>query len=276
MRVIIPMAGSGQRFVDDGYIDPKPLIKIHDINSKRRIIEHVLDMFDPNDEFVFICNDIHYMNTDMASIISSLLPKAVILSMPAHKKGPVWTCSPAFPYINDDEEVLISYCDGTIKWNYESFKNHVHHNELDGCIITHSGFHPHTLSSTKMAFLKEDNGRVSEIKEKESYTDNPLNEHASSGQYYFRKGSFVKKYFNQAIDQNINYRGEHYITLVYNLLVQDGLKIGYFDTPQVAILGTPEEVRNFEAWGTILRGSQVKTEEDLLKCFHYWKSYYNR
>ncbi len=262
--------------MDDGYVDPKPLIRIHDINSKRRVIEHVLQMFDESDNFVFICNDVHLHNTSMREIILSLKPNATVLSMPQHKKGPVFTVMPAYPYIADDEEVIISYCDGTIKWDRQAFQKHIDNNELDACLITHSGFHPHVLSTTKMAFLQESGGVVSEVKEKASYTNNPLNEHASSGQYYFRKGSYIKKYFDQAIDRNINYNGEHYITLVYNLLIEDGLKVGYFDTPQVAILGTPEEVRNFEAWGTIIRGTQVKNDDDLLKCYRYWKTYYGR
>ena len=44
---------------------------------------------------------------------------------------------------------------------------------------------------------------VSEIKEKEPYTDNHMGEHASTGTYYFKKGSYIKKYFQQAIDLDI-------------------------------------------------------------------------
>ena len=39
--------------------------------------------------------------------------------------------------------------------------------------------------------LKEENGVVSEVKEKECYTDNPMNEHASTGVYYFNKGNLI-------------------------------------------------------------------------------------
>ena len=42
----------------------------------------------------------------------------------------------------------------------------------------------------------------------------------------------------------------------------------------VKVFGTPDEVENFEAWATILKGSQVKSEEDLLKCYNYWKEYH--
>jgi bifunctional N-acetylglucosamine-1-phosphate-uridyltransferase/glucosamine-1-phosphate-acetyltransferase GlmU-like protein len=278
MRIVIPMAGLGQRFVNDGYADPKPLIRIHDVEGRRMILEHVLDMFqDPSDEFVFICNSEHLMRTTMMDRIHQVVaPFSTVVPIEQHKKGPVWTCMPALPHIDDNEPVIISYCDGTIKWDRPAFEEHVKDMNLDGCLITHTGFHPHTLNSTKMAFMRVEDGLVTEVKEKESYTDDPLTEHASSGQYYFRKGSYVKKYFQQAIDQNINYNGEHYITLVYNLLIRDGLRVGYFDTPHAAILGTPEEVKNFEAWATIVRGSQVKSEADLIKCYNYWKNYHRK
>jgi len=50
MKIIVPMAGTGNRFVQAGYEDPKPLIRI----NGKRIIEYILDMFSDNDEFVFI------------------------------------------------------------------------------------------------------------------------------------------------------------------------------------------------------------------------------
>ena len=40
MKVLIPMAGTGNRFVQAGYQEPKPLISV----SGKRIIEYILDM----------------------------------------------------------------------------------------------------------------------------------------------------------------------------------------------------------------------------------------
>jgi len=271
MKIIIPMAGTGNRFVERGYKDPKPLIKV----NGKRIIEYILDMFNEKDEIVFICNDKHLQDTEMKSILLSLRPDANIISMPQHKYGPIYTVQSAFGFINDDEEVIVSYCDNPHKWHREDFNNHVKSNNLDGCVLTHTGFHPHTLASTKMAFLKEENGVVSEIKEKECYTDNPMNEHASTGVYYFKKGSYVKKYFNETVNRNINYNGEYYVTLTYNLLIEDGLKVGFYDTPFVSVFGTPDEVENFEAWATILKGKQVKNQQELLDCYNYWKEYHS-
>jgi NDP-sugar pyrophosphorylase family protein len=270
MKVIIPMAGSGNRFVKNGYKDPKPLIRV----AGKRIIEYILDMFTSDDEIIFICNDVHLNETNMRNILETLRPDANIISMPQHKKGPVYTVKAVYDLIDDEEEVIVSYCDNPYIWDYNDFKSFVSNKKLDGCVLTHSGFHPHTLSNTKMAFLKEDDGLLVEIKEKECYTDDPMSEHASTGTYYFSRGSYIKKYFNQSMDLDINYNGEYYVTLVYNLLVKDGLRVGYYDTPYATVMGTPEEVANIEAWATLVKNSQIKTERELVECFNYWKNYH--
>jgi NDP-sugar pyrophosphorylase family protein len=271
MKVIIPMAGTGNRFVTKGYIDPKPLISV----NGKRIIEYIVQMFNPNDEFVFICNEGHITSTDMVNILKGIVPNCEIITIPNHKLGPIYTVTSIDmdKYINDEEEVIISYCDNPYLWGYEDFKTFVKNTDSDGCILSHVGFHPHRLSSTFMAYMKEENLVVSEIKEKEPYTIEPMMEHASTGTYYFKKGAFVKKYFKEAIDTNLNYNGEHYVTLAYNLLIKDSLKVTCYPTDFVTVFGTPEEVENFEAWQTILKGLQVKSEEDLIKCFNYWKKY---
>lgn len=269
MKVIIPMAGFGNRFVAAGYLDPKPLIKV----NGKRILNYICDMFDQKDELIFICNDYHLTTTSMREIISQIRPDATIVTVPPHKKGPVYTMVGIESYIDDNEEVIVCYCDNPYLWNYSDFKKWIKESESDGCILSHVGFHPHRLSSTFMAYMKESNLVVSEIKEKEPYTEDPMQEHASTGTYYFRKGAYIKKYFQQLIDLNINYNGEYYVTLVYNLLIQDNLKVTCYPTDFVTVFGTPEEVENFEAWQTILKGLQIRNEEDLVKAYKYWRKY---
>ena len=125
-----------------------------------------------------------------------------------------------------------------------------------------------------MAFLKTNGIMLEEIKEKESYTDNPMNEHASTGIYYFKSGRIMKDCFKETIDKDLNHNGEYYVTLAYNLLVEKGMRVGYYDTEFVTVFGTPAEVESFEAWVTILKSGQVKSPEDAAKCYEYWKRYH--
>ena len=272
MKVVVPMAGTGDRFVRKGYADPKPLIKV----NGKMIIEYILDMFDTrNDKFVFVCNEKHLAETEMAKRLKSLVSSSEIVSIPCHKKGPVFTMLGTNHLLDDDEEVIVSYCDNPYLWDYSHFKAWVKEKQSDGCILSHTRFHPHRLSPTKMAYMRTDekSDNVLAIKEKESYTDDHMSERASTGTYYFGKGKFIKKYFQEIIDLDINYNGEYYVTLVYNLMIRDGLKVHSYLTNYATVFGTPEEVENFEAWQTLLKGIQVKSEEDLVACYRYWKAY---
>lgn len=273
MKIIIPMAGHGARFLKAGYVDPKPLINV----DGKRIIEYIIDMFDRDDEFVFICDNDHLGSTNMRSILSSLqIDNFKIIGIEPHSNGPVHTIMQVENEIDDEEEVIICYCDNPYLWNYSDFKSHIKNTDSDGCVLTHVGFHPHRLSSTYMAYLKVENGIMKEIQEKKPYTENPMEEHASTGTYYFRKWKYVKKYSKQLIDRNINYNGEFYVTLLYNLLNSDGLKTTIYNTDITMVFGTPEEVDNFQAWMKILRSTQVKSPEDAARCCQYWLKYLGR
>ena len=50
MKIVIPMSGRGQRFINAGYTVAKPLIEV----DGKPIIEHVVDMFSQEDTFIFI------------------------------------------------------------------------------------------------------------------------------------------------------------------------------------------------------------------------------
>ncbi len=92
MKVIIPMAGTGQRFVAQNYEDPKPLIPVCD----KRIIEYILDMFDEKDDITFICNETHINETDMALVLKALRPISAMGIIPNHKRGPIFTIKPHY------------------------------------------------------------------------------------------------------------------------------------------------------------------------------------
>ena len=273
MKIVVPMAGFGDRFVTAGYKEPKPLIEA----NGKRLIEHIVEMFDTeNDEFIFICNKTHAHTTDMVDILKQIVKHCDIIVIENHKLGPVHTILNALDYIDDKEEVIVTYCDNPYLWNYSDFKNYVKEKDLDGCILSHTGFHPHRLSSTYMAYMKMDGDKVIDVKEKEPYTDNHWEEDASTGTYYFRKGSYIKKYFQECIDRNINFNNEYYVTSVYNLLIDNDMNVGIYNTELVTVFGTPSELENFESWMTILKSAQVSSVEDAVKCYDYWKKYVDK
>ena len=57
------------------------------------------------------------------------------------------------------------------------------------------------IPNRSLQFIKEKNKWLIKIKEKEPFTKNKMQEFASNGTYYFRRGEFVKKYFKTICKQ---------------------------------------------------------------------------
>jgi len=266
-QVVIPMAGQGQRFVDKGYVNPKPLIPIAGVP----LVNKVVGMFSEDAPITFVVNERHAAESPILRHLSDLRRNSATVTMPEHKRGPVWTVAAAFDHVLDDLPVFVAYCDGVVPFSHLGFNTWVTANKLDGCLFTHRGFHPHTLSATKMAYLQTEGLRVTAVKEKESYTDRPELEHASSGVYWFASGRLMKDHFTRALAlPRLAYNGEHYVTLAYNSLIEAGLRVGFYETGYVEILGTPEEVENYEAWRTLLHNPHLQTSAQAAACFDYY------
>ena len=249
MQIIIPMAGTGQRFLDAGHSSSKPLIEV----DGKPIIEHVIDLFPNESNFIFICNKEHLRLSDMRKILENLAPSCRILPIDSHKKGPVYTVLQALNYIDDKDEAIVNYCDFSKYWNYSDFLKHTHVRNADGAISAYKGFHPHMLGSTQYAFIRDDKQWLTEIREKRPFTSNRMEEYASDGTYYFKRGSYIKKYFKMLMEKDININGEYYISMAYNLLKSDGLKVSIYEIQHMLQWGTPEDLEEYGKWSRYFR-----------------------
>ena len=261
MHIVIPMSGMGNRFINAGYTVPKPLIMV----DGKPIIEHVCNLFTGEEKFTFICNSKHLKETNMLEVLKSIKPNANIIEIPNHKKGPVYAVSSIIDLLDEEEEIIVNYCDFSTYWDYKDFLLHTRNRGADGAIPAYKGFHPHMLGSTNYAFIRDDKQWMFEIKEKEPFTDNRMEEYASNGTYYFKKGLFVKKYFDKLMSRDINLKGEYYVSLVYNLLVEDGLKVSIYEIQHMLQWGTPEDVQEYNSWSKYFRNA-INLQEKTKAC----------
>jgi len=247
------MSGIGSRFLAAGYGDPKPLIMV----DGKPIIEHIINLFPKNAKYTFICNDLHIRETNMSSILKNLVPDCHIYQVPHNdRQGPVHAVAQIFTHIDDNDEIIVSYCDYCMSWDYNEFINHMHSNNAHGGIVTYTGFHPHMLGTDNYAFVKMKNPHsqlIDAIQEKKPFTNNRMNEHASTGTYYFKTGTILKKYFKDLIDTGIKINNEYYVSMVYNLLVKDGLNVCIYDVEYMLQWGTPKDLELYQYWSNYFR-----------------------
>jgi NDP-sugar pyrophosphorylase family protein len=245
MHIIIPLSGIGKRFKDAGYKRPKPLLEI----EGKPIIQHVVELFPGETKFTFICNDGHLLSTNMELILKSISPNCNIFEVSVNnRRGPVDAVMQARELILDEEPVIVSYCDYGTEWNYERFKEDIAKTNTDGAIPCYTGFHPHMLGTDNYAFVKETDMWMEEIREKQPFTDNRMDEYASNGTYYFKSGKILKQYFQELIDRDISINNEYYVSLVYNLMVRDNLKVRIFKIDKMLQWGTPRDLEEYLMW----------------------------
>ena len=260
IQLIIPMSGVGKRFIDAGYVDTKPLIII----DGKPIIQHIVEMFDSPDDVIFICNEIHLRDTNMKEILESISPNCRIFSVSnENRRGPVDAVYQITENIDDDREVIVSYCDYSTYWDYDKFLKETRESNSDGAIACYTGFHPHMLGNDNYAFVKMDGNRAIQVQEKKPFTDDKMSELASNGTYYFKSGRLVKNKFKQLMDLNYSLNNEFYVSLVYNLLINDGLLVTTFLIENMLQWGTPYDLENYKGWSEYF--SNLKTPQPKVK-----------
>jgi len=256
VQLVIPMSGLGTRFAREGYTDLKPLIQVHG----HPMIEWVLRMFPGADTPLFICRQHHLDSTPMRGILKAAKPKGKICGIDGAKLGPVGTLMAAFDNILDDEPVIVSYCDYYMLWDYPLFLKLVADQDYDGAIPCYTGFHPHLIPEKNLyasCRVNHENELV-EIREKFSFDADKTKALHSPGSYYFKSGNLLKKYCRELVKSGKTLGDEYYVSLVYNRMVADGLRIGVpANVTQFCQWGTPQDLESYLRWTGYILGKRA-------------------
>jgi len=263
MQIIIPMSGFGERFRNAGYKLPKPLIKV----DGRPIISYVVDMFPGEKDFIFICNKEHLNEPsyELEKTLKRYCPSGKIVAIEPHKLGPINAIILAKDQIDFNKKTIVNYCDFTCYWDWQSFKKHLETNKVSGSIPAYKGFHPHSLGSTNYAYIKESNGHVLDIQEKKPFTNNRMNEFASSGTYFFETAKLMFEAFDYVINENLEINGEFYVSLAYKFLLKNNLKTLVFPLQHFMQWGTPEDLSEYKEWSKIFNYHLINKRDYSLK-----------
>ena len=145
MKIVLTLSGNSERFTSQGYTI-KPLIRVHG----KRLLEYALDMYPTvaDNDFIFVVKSSD-MSTHSIDRVIGEYKTSKVLAIPANSLGPVFSISHIFDQIPDDEEIIVSYCDLTQKWDFDAFLKYCRDTNSDGCVVTHVGFHPHKLYKKK-------------------------------------------------------------------------------------------------------------------------------
>jgi dTDP-glucose pyrophosphorylase len=223
------MAGIGSRFSKAGFTLPKPLIDV----DGRTMIRAVVDSLNVQAKYIFIVLKEHVQNFNIDKIVREIVPTCEVVVVEEVTEGAVATILTAKQFINNDNPILIVNSDNIILWDPVDFFTEVENTYLDGSIVYFEDDNP------KWSFITIQDNLITKVAEKQV-----ISNFATSGIYYWKKGSDFVKYAEDMINNNIRVNNEFYVAPVYNLAIGDGKKIGPYqiDKEEMWGVGTPEDL----------------------------------
>ena len=230
LNIIIPLAGSGKRFVRAGYKKPKPLI---DVNGKT-MLERVIDNLTPKrrDHKFFFVVMAHHFTDEMKDIMMKTKSYEIIL-LDSYTDGA--TCSALKASNLEDGPVLLASCDQIVDFDVDNFLDSVH--GLDGALVTYK------TTAPNHSFCKVKKGKVVEVAEKKVISD-----HGNVGIYYFGDNENFSSYAWRMVNQCIVFNGEFYNSLIYNEMIEglsDDIEIYEVEPKDAHVIGTPDTLRRY-------------------------------
>lgn len=229
------MAGRGSRFADAGYALPKPLIPA----KGRPMFSWALaslDFYDHDiDRMIFICLKEHVDTFGMGKELKKEYPSCEVIALDHVTEGQACTVLLAKKAIDSNTPLCIYNIDTF----FRSGLKHIIRDpkkRFDGIITVFKATNPR-YSYAKIG----KDGFVEEVAEKKLISND-----ATTGLYFFSKGSDFVKAAEAMIAKDLRVNNEFYIGPCYNELIAKGKKIVPDHAEQFHVLGDPESLKKFD------------------------------
>lgn len=245
-QLVVLMAGKSSRFQESGYEFPKALLYA---NSKL-ILNRIIEAFPNAFEVLVIAakNQKKFIEQRLPEIAGG--QKVRFTYIDQHDLGPTESVNRGRDYLNDDLPILITYCDLTTNLDDTKVVEDLLNFEAGAVVFT--GFHPHTIRKPKFGYVKADGyNKIIEFKEKDSFSDNPLSENASTGIYSFRSKSVLIECIELQLINRAQVNGEYYLSLAINELVKSGRNASIRFVEYFACWGTPEDFEDYNHYARL-------------------------
>lgn len=237
ISIIITMAGLGSRFKNAGYYCPKYMIEVKGKTLFEWSMDSLLDFNPYVKRYVFV---VRREDNSKKFILEKCQKYNIndvrIVEIDYLTDGQATTCMLALDECEDDSPILIYNIDTyvepfTIKYEDISGDGHIPCFQADG---------------NHWSFVKADNdGDVIEVREKVRISNN-----CTLGAYYFSSVALYRRLYNEYYQDSRNIeKNEKYIAPLYNYMIQLNMRVTFsvVDSKKVHVLGTPEELKQFES-----------------------------
>lgn len=256
--LLIPMAGLGQRFVNEGFSVAKPLIPV---SGKPMVTQATEDLpIAVHHAFIMRADMPGYQ--EISEELKRIYPDAIIKTLPGVTEGQACTALVGLDALElqigiAPGPLTIGACDSGALYYINAFQKLVDDPKVDVIVWGVRG-HGNAVRHPEMfGWIKAENGCIRAISVK-TPLESPATDPIVIGTFTFRRAEDYRRVVEHLIARNGQVNGELYIDSCINDAIELGLRCHLFEIDSYLSWGTPSDLRTFEYWQS---------------CFHKWNSH---
>ncbi len=249
-RILIPMAGAGQRFADAGYTVHKPAIMTVDRatgQEKPMVVCATKDL--PGvaaDGSNVIYVDRNFHKTDgVEDAIRAWYPQAAFITVDHLTEGQACTCMLAEPYLDPEQPLLIAGCDNGMDIDRDAFDALT--KECDCIVFTYR--HNEAVLANPNAYgwmIADAAGNITGTSIKKAISDRPMEDPVVVATFWFRRAAVFIEATKKMIAENDRINGEFYVDQTVKHVLDLGYRAKIFDIDRYVGWGTPADYEGYQ------------------------------
>lgn len=246
LNALIPMAGAGSRFKDEGYTTPKPLL---DILGKPMVVS-AADALPKADSYTFVVRDFQIDDYGIDRHLRKYFKDPNVIVLDHLTEGQAITCLSAREFIDNDDELVIGASDNGMI--YDRLKFDELKKSADAIVFTFRNNPAVVAKPQAYGWIKTDGmDHVTGASVKVPISETPMNDHAIVGTFWFKKGRYFVEAAERMIGMNRRVNNEFYVDECVNDLLELGFKVKVFEIEHYVCWGTPNDYKTFRYWAAL-------------------------
>lgn len=251
-NLIIPMAGLGQRFKNEGYTDIKPLINV----SGNPMIVQALKTLPKFNKYHFVINENLQDKIKLISLISKKYQTNKFIELKNTTNGQATTIKKGLECFSTDSKFSVVSCDNGYIIDKNEL-NKINENDYDLLVWVSPNYPYAKLNPDSYGWVYYENETIHNVSVKRIEKSN-YRKAVITGGFTFSNSCVFNKCYSALIENNNVVNGEYYADSLIEEALKLDLKCKIMIIDCYISWGTPKELKTFNYWKS---------------CFNKWHSH---
>ena len=208
-----------------------------------------------SEHHIFVTLREHLDNYPLAEALQEVYPNCKVVPIDGVTEGQAITVSLGLDNANPEAPLLVAATDNGMIYNKAKYQSLIEDDQVDAIVFTFRN-HVTSLNNPQMyGWVKTDGDQAAGVSVKAPISNDPFNDHAITGSFYFRKVQFYQKALERIIEKDVRVNGEYYVDSLIGELIEMNLNVKVFEVEDYIGWGTPDDYETFVYWQSFFHKS---------------------